>query len=774
MPVATLLLALFLAVAPLAAAAQQPAAEGGGAEVTTQELEGLVSTLESEAERQKLLSDIKALIEARKAAGDDGTRTDESLTDSLLGLLSEQTAAIGRQFDQVLRLSADLPETATDLAENLQEAGNLERLLTVFGKVALVLAAALLAEWLTARILAPARTSVANRQRQSLVARVTLSLVRYLLDVVPVAVFAGVGYGIMPLLAMGEAAGVVTLAIINANVLVRVVMTLTRILFAPASMQERLLTVGDETANYSVIWIRRLTLVSVYGYFFAEVVLLLGLPSGASALLAKAIGLLVVGMLIVLLLQNRGVVAGWIRGKAAAERDGKTLPGLRGSLAEIWHILAIVFLFAAYVVWALDIEGGSQFLFRAAWVTIAVLIGARLAAALVDRGLQRGFSLRDELKLKFPGLEKRANRYLTGLRHVLKLAIVVVAAAVLLDAWGLDIFGWLTSGTGGALASRAASILVVLILAAAAWELVTAVIERYLEQQDGTAAAPSARARTLLPLLRNVVRIVLAVLVVLTVLSELGVNIAPLLAGAGVVGLAIGFGAQSLVKDVITGGFILFEDAISVGDVVEVAGHAGIVEGMTIRSVRLRDLSGNVHVVPFGEVTAVLNMTKEFSYALMDVGVAYREDVDEVVEVLKEVAESMRADETCGPDILEPLEVLGLDSFGDSAVVIRIRIKTRPIKQWGIKREFNRRMKRVFDEKGIEIPFPHQTLYFGVDKDGSAPPGRILLEREAARQEAAAAPAAAETVQAEIAPQRGDEPIEGRPDGAQNEEDGPR
>ncbi len=226
---------------------------------------------------------------------------------------------------------------------------------------------------------------------------------------------------------------------------------------------------------------------------------------------------------------------------------------------------------------------------------------------------------------------------------------------------------------------------------------------------DGDKVERSARLRMLLPLMRNVVRVILAVIVTLTILSDFGINIAPLLAGAGVVGLAIGFGAQSLVKDVIAGTFILLEDAIAVGDVA--------------------DLGGNVHLVPFGEVAAVLNMTKDFSFAVIEVGVAYREDVDEVIEALKEIGAQMRADEIQGPLILEPLEVLGLNSFGDSSINIRVRFKTQPIKQWGVRREFHRRMKRVFDEKGIEIPFPHQTIYFGVDKAGKAPPAHVRVAR---------------------------------------------
>jgi len=194
-----------------------------------------------------------------------------------------------------------------------------------------------------------------------------------------------------------------------------------------------------------------------------------------------------------------------------------------------------------------------------------------------------------------------------------------------------------------------------------------------------------------------------------------------------VVGLAIGFGAQTLVKDIITGIFILTEDQIAVGDVVRIGTHSGLVEQLTLRTIRLRDLAGNVHIIPFSEVTTVENMTKDFSRYVFEVGVAYREDTDEVAQVLYDIADELRADEVYGPLIVAPFEVMGVDSFGDNAVNIRARITTQPIQQWKVGREFNRRMKKRFDELGIEIPFPHRTLYFGVDKDGNAPEGRIAL-----------------------------------------------
>jgi small conductance mechanosensitive channel len=232
------------------------------------------------------------------------------------------------------------------------------------------------------------------------------------------------------------------------------------------------------------------------------------------------------------------------------------------------------------------------------------------------------------------------------------------------------------------------------------------------------------RTETLANIIENTTRVIVLVAAALMVIKQVGIDIGPLLAGAGVVGLAVGFGAQSLVKDVISGFFILAENHMNVGDVVKIAGEAGIVETINLRVTVLRDFEGRVHIVPNGEISTVTNMTKEWSRAVLDIGVAYKEDYDQVVAILREVAEGMQNDTEYGPMILEPLEVLGLDSFGDSSVNIKVMFKTAPIKQWMVAREFRRRIKKAFDEKGIEIPFPHRTIYMG---EGEST-GRLKVE----------------------------------------------
>lgn len=238
------------------------------------------------------------------------------------------------------------------------------------------------------------------------------------------------------------------------------------------------------------------------------------------------------------------------------------------------------------------------------------------------------------------------------------------------------------------------------------------------------------RAETLGAVLRYVINITLLAVALMICLKEAGIDIGPVLAAAGVAGLAVGFGAQSLVQDVISGFFILLEDQIRVGDVVDLGGKSGLVEKVSLRTVVLRDLAGNVHFVRNGQIGTVTNMTKEFSCYVFDIGVAYREDVDEVVEVIKQVDTELRADPAFIERILEPIEIMGLDKFADSAVVIRARTKTKPIEQWNVGREFNRRLKKRFDELGIEIPFPHLTLYMGADKKGNSPAANIVIKKE--------------------------------------------
>jgi small-conductance mechanosensitive channel len=273
----------------------------------------------------------------------------------------------------------------------------------------------------------------------------------------------------------------------------------------------------------------------------------------------------------------------------------------------------------------------------------------------------------------------------------------------------------------------AATVMVrVVIIIAAAWLLlmvmqrgITTLRERLASRMDDRESAK--RAETLGRVFRYVATVVVSLIAGMLVLAELGVSVAPILGAAGVVGLAVGFGAQSLVKDFFTGFFILLENQIRQGDVVKIGDHAGSVEVVTLRYVQLRDYDGNVHYVPNGNISTVINMTRGFSNAVMDIGVAYRENVDEVMAVMHSVAAELRKDPAFELKIMADLEMAGVDSWADSAVIIRCRFRTVALEQWGVKREYLRRLKAAFDEHGIEIPYPHMTVYAGQDREGKAP-----------------------------------------------------
>lgn len=265
---------------------------------------------------------------------------------------------------------------------------------------------------------------------------------------------------------------------------------------------------------------------------------------------------------------------------------------------------------------------------------------------------------------------------------------------------------------------RIAMIVVLTFVALLGARWVSHRVFRAMGQKD---AEMKKRADTLSAVVAAVLGITAVAVAIVMVLGEFGVQLGPILATLGVAGVAVGFGAQHLVRDVINGFFILMDDQIRVGDVVSIADRSGLVERIGLRLTVLRDLAGSVHYVRNGEITVVTNMTKEFSFYVFDIGLAYREDVDEVIEVIKQVDEGLRNDPAYREDILAPIEVFGLDRFGDSAVIVKARTKTKPIRQWYVGREFNRRLKKRFDELGIEIPFPHLTLYPGQRKDGWAP-----------------------------------------------------
>lgn len=296
-----------------------------------------------------------------------------------------------------------------------------------------------------------------------------------------------------------------------------------------------------------------------------------------------------------------------------------------------------------------------------------------------------------------------------ALRKLFIFAALLIGVLVLLQIWGLNTIDILFGKVD--LAGTLLRLFLIGAMTVLAWHGVKLVVSLLLPPQSPSGILLPTRSATVGPVLISTGRLITVTLAILLALSEIGLNITPLLAGAGIMGLAVGFGAQSLVKDFLTGIMILIEDTVGVGDVVTVAGHSGKVVAMNVRTIHLRDISGTLHVVPYSEIGTIENQTKDFGYALFDVGVAYDSDTDFVSTAIEETAADLAADEAWRDKLTEPIEIMGVNSFGDNAVVIRARIKTVAGEQWAVTREYNRRLKKRFDRDGIEIPFPQRTLH---------------------------------------------------------------
>ena len=533
---------------------------------------------------------------------------------------------------------------------------------------------------------------------------------RLLLDIVPIAAFGAVGYLLLgTTLGQPEMARLVILVVLQGYLAGRVVLAVAGMLISPVHARQRLLHISDWAAAFLTRWLRRVTVLAVTGYCVSEAGLALGMYRSAADALLKLVALAVHICLVFAVLQAREPVARRIRARHGSRGAWAATLNRMG---DIWHLVAIFYIVALWLVWAVELRNGYVRLLRFFADTVAVLVVSRLLAVVLLGGLDR-LLLGERIVARHPDLESRVATYYPIGRGVLMLVVGVLTGVALLEVWGFGVVGWFeATGLGGRVLSASVLIAVTVLLAVVVWEGTNAGLEAKIAKlRRSGQPARAGRLRTLMPMLRSALMVVIVLVVALTTLSELGINIAPLLAGAGVVGIAVGFGSQKLVQDLITGVFLLLEDAMQVGDVVTLGGLSGTVEALWIRTIRLRAIDGSVHIVPFSAVTTVTNQTRDYGYAVLDISVGLNEEPGPVTEVVKEVAAEMRADPKWASILLEPLDVMGVDKFIDTAWVLRARIKTQPASRWSVGRELNRRIKVRFDERAIESPFTsHRVL----------------------------------------------------------------
>jgi len=716
--------------------------------VTPDQAKQALDVLRDDTKRTQMIQTLQAIAQATPppdTAQAAHAQSSENLGVQLLAQASDWLNHLSRQIAAAARAVSDLPRIWRWLAQLADNPDSRYALFDITWKFALVLACALAVEWIVRRVVrkqvalvaryTPTRTprhslsaaatepwpvggvwssdGLADSSRwQSLwyfMTRLPFVLARLLLEIIPIVCFAAVGNLLLATQIGDETVPrLIILAVVNAYVVCRVVLRVTAAIISPQDDQPSLFLLRDETASYIDIWMKRIVVVTVFGILLANVALLLGLDHQAYLAVLRLVMLIVHLLVVVIILQCRRLVADFIR---APEGRSGFIAVVRNRFADVWHIFAIVIDIALWAVWALEIQNGYALLFQYLVATVMVLLIARLISMAAMTGLDRLFRISPDLTHRYPGLEARANRYLPALRVTISGVITAITILALLEVWGIDAIAWLSRGQlGPRLISTVITSAIAGLAALLVWEASNAAIDRHLAQlsREGRYAR-MARLRTVLPMLRTTLMSVILTVVVLTLLSELGINIAPLLAGAGIVGIAIGFGAQKLVQDVITGLFLLLENAMQVGDFVTVSGLSGTVEALSIRSIRLRASDGSIHIVPFSSVTSVTNTNRGIGNAAISVNVAYKEDTDRVGSVLKEIADEMRGEKEFKSLIRGDLDLWGVDKVDASMTTIVGQIECTDSGRWPVQREFYRRMKRRFDELGIEIARPGQT-----------------------------------------------------------------
>lgn len=674
------------------------------------ELEALAAELRDEGRRADLIRRIEALAAAQRGTAP----AEEEVAQGPLASVTDSIVSFGGDVAGSLSFAFDPGVFRQWLEQGFRDPASGAPFWTVLSQALLALLAALVVEIAVRRLMAGLRRGSERPEADTVGGRLLAAMIGLLLGTVPLAAFAVAGFAALSVVALPQTAAELVLAVIYVSSAARFATLVLRTVLAPETTGARLAPLDDGAAAGLLAWLRRLILAVAYGWLVCETARILAFPPAPYRLLVDLVGVAVLAVAVAMVLRNREAVRDRLRGGG---------DGVGARLADIWHVIAVAYLAAVFLVWASAVEGGFAYIGEASAWTVAAVAAGRLADLGVLRLIDAAARWELRADSRLPGVKARADRYMPVLRKCLRTAVWVIAGVAALEAWRAPVLDLLASPVGERVIGALVRIALVFGLFLVLWEAICLAIERYLEarDEDGNPVERGGRARTLLPLLRRASAILLLTVGVLTAASELGIDIAPLLAGVGIAGLAIGFGAQTLVKDVITGLFILMEDQVAVGEYVSVAGHSGIVEGLSIRTIRLRDLSGTVHVVPFGEVGTVENLTRDYSYAVIDAGVGYGEDTDRVSDVLREIAAGMESDEDWRERIIPPFEVFGVQELGDSAVVVRCRFKTPPMQQWAVAREFRRRMKKRFDELGIEIPFPHRTVYFG----GGKPPDSI-------------------------------------------------
>jgi len=717
---------------PPAAPAQETIAQEAPAATSARQI--LIDVLEDPESRAALIEQLKAAgasaatqpavpVDAPAAA--DTTPTGETASEigSAAEAVAEAKDSFAVRLGEYTRLIADdiglivANVTRSLRGVTLLATGQVQvkwyRVAEAATELAGVLISAFLVFWLARLVLRQVLEAPGNKaKRKGWLWRSGLLILISSLDVATVLVGWAAGYA-AALTEFASLTGGVSLLeslALNAFLITGLAKAGLRFVFAPKRSALRLLPFSDAAATFWCKWLGVVVSVLVYG-------LLLGVPIAnltVSVALGNTVRLTVVViaalMMVNLIWAKRRWVCEGITAYAETLKSDLASHSLK-TVAGIWHWIALSYIAVVVGIWISRPFDAVALVLRATGLSILTIMAGILVTLLVTRAITDGIHLPANLRASLPALEGRLNAFVPRMLRLIRVAVFIVTTLVVLDLWYvIDFFGWLNSPGGSKIVRTFGSAALVLVVAFTIWLTVMSWIDLRLRERAGYVV--TARERTLFQLFRNAFTVVIVVMAALLSLSEIGVDIGPLIAGAGVVGLAISFGAQTLVKDIITGAFIQIENAINEGDVVTVGGVTGTVERLTVRSVRLRDLQGTTHIIPFSSVDMVANFMRKFSYHVALIGVSYDTDIPYAKDAMQEAFRQL-ADTDFGKSIIGDLEMHGVTNFGASSVDIRARIKTLPGMQWGVGRAYNEFIKQVFDERGIEIPFPQVTYHSG-------------------------------------------------------------
>jgi small-conductance mechanosensitive channel len=599
-----------------------------------------------------------------------------------------------------------LPGAVAASVAQMTEGGGLAELLVQLAVFAAIAALGVLASRAAHRAVRPHMGTVPQASAD-FSARAAAAFLRTTIELLPFLVFAIVVVVTVEILFhAGSPQRAVQITFTVGALLVYAVVIASRFLFAPGEAGRRVLAIEDPTAAYLYRWIVRIGAVWIVALIFAGLLVANGVKDEARLLVRLAGGALICLMLIGMVFEARAGIAGRI-----LQGGGWPPGGWRAALAASWHWLAIAYVLLVWLLWAAGVVDHGEPNLPAALASL----GAVLVFPLFDRWIGNGI---DDLFSSGTGeaLVQRPE-YASVLHRVMRVLLFLMLFAGVSELWGFELLGEMGITARRAVLGASFDLLAALAIAALGWHFVKIGIDRRLRGQmvDGVLVPAPARLLTLLPLARKFIMVVLAIMTLMLILSGLGVNIGPLLAGAGVLGLAIGFGAQTLVKDILTGVFFLMDDAFRIGEYIQSGNYKGTVEDFGLRSVKLRHHRGPVFTVPFGELKAIQNMSRDWVIDKFNIGITYDSDIDKAKKLIKQVGKTLAEDAELGPKFIEPLKMQGVEKFGDFAVQIRVKMKTMPNEQFVIRRKAYSMIKKAFDANGVKFAYPTVQVAGGTD-----------------------------------------------------------